>query len=345
MTGRRGFPANPLGLTSALFPNGFRKVTGLSAIPIVIPDEQGIARAVKALGAGRLVGMPTETVYGLAADAGNATAVARIYAAKGRPEFNPLIAHVASVEAAQAEGRFDPRALTLARTFWPGPLTLIVPVQVHGQVCELARAGLNTVGLRVPSHPVALALLRAFGKPLAAPSANPSGRLSPTTATHVAAELGDEPALVLDGGVCRKGIESTIIAVIPGAELRLLRPGAIGREEIEALVGPLQDGQTPGIMAPGQLASHYAPRARIRLNARSAAAGEVLLAFGPQAPDGAANLSGQGDLVEAAANLYRMLREIDVSGVETIAVMTIPEGGLGEAINDRLRRAAAPRDA
>lgn len=316
----------------------------MSANPVISPDEAGIARAVQALGAGRLVGLPTETVYGLAADATSAAAVARIYAAKGRPDFNPLIAHLASLEAAQTEGQFDERAEALARAFWPGSLTIVVPVQAGGQVCELARAGLTTIGLRVPSHPVAEALLKAFGKPLAAPSANPSGCLSPTDAAHVAAELAGQVALVLDGGVCRTGIESTIVAVMPGEQVRLLRPGAIGREQIESLVGPLADGHTPGIIAPGQLESHYAPTARVRLNADSAAAGEALLAFGPDAPVDALNLSKRGDLVEAAANLYRMLRELDAGGMATIAVMRIPEEGLGEAINDRLRRAAAPRD-
>lgn len=315
----------------------------MTAIPVVVPDEQGITRAVEALGAGRLVGMPTETVYGLAADAANPAAVAQIYAVKGRPEFNPLIAHVATLSAAQAEGRLDERARRLAQAFWPGPLTLIVPVQASGGVCELARAGLNTIGLRIPSHPAASGLLEAFGRPLVAPSANPSGRLSPTTAAHVAAELGNDVAMVLDGGLCQAGIESTIVAVLPGEPVRLLRPGATDRAAIEALLGPVGDGTTPGIMAPGQLASHYAPRARLRLNALRADPGEVLLGFGPDAPQEAPNLSRRGDLQEAAAKLYQVLREIDASGVQAIAVMPVPDTGLGEAINDRLRRAAAPR--
>ncbi len=315
----------------------------MSAIPVVSPDKDGIARAVRALGAGQLLGLPTETVYGLAADAANATAVARIYAAKGRPDFNPLIAHVTTLEAARLEGRFDQRAVALAKALWPGPLTLVVPVQAGGQVCELARAGLQTIGLRCPSHPVARALIQAFGRPLVAPSANPSGRLSPTSAAHVAAELDTRVTLVLDGGLCEAGIESTIIAVIPGEPVRLLRPGVIGRDVIESLVGKVSDGQTPGIMAPGQLATHYAPRAQVRLNAETARPGEAFLGFGPGAPDDVPNLSRRGDLVEAAANLYRMLRELDGTGVGSIAVMPIPQTGLGEAINDRLQRAAAPR--
>lgn len=336
------------GIAHGLTSNCFNPVSGwrptLNSIPVVNPDKKGIVRAVEALEAGRLLGMPTETVYGLAADAGNAAAVAQIYAVKGRPDFNPLIAHVASIEAAQTEGHLDERALRLAQAFWPGPVTLIVPVQDGGRVCELARAGLNTIGLRIPSHPVAQELLRAFGRPLVAPSANPSGRLSPTAAAHVAQELDDEVALVLDGGLCSAGIESTIIAVLPGEPIRLLRPGAADRAAIETLVGSIVAGQTPGIIAPGQLASHYAPRARLRLDALTAGPDEVLLGFGPNAPQGAPNLSVRGDLEEAAARLYQTLREIDATGVSAIAVMPVPETGLGEAINDRLRRAAAPRD-
>jgi L-threonylcarbamoyladenylate synthase len=287
--------------------------------------------------------MPTETVYGLAADAANAAAVAAIYAVKGRPAFNPLIAHFASIDAAQLEGQLDQRAQALAAAFWPGPLTLVVPVAQGGQVCELARAGLSTIALRVPGHPVAQALLKAVGGPLVAPSANPSGRLSPTSAQHVAAELPGGLAMVLDGGQSQAGIESTIVALLPGEPPRLLRHGAIAREQIEALVGPLLDGATPGVMAPGQLASHYAPRAALRLNAHAAGNGEVLLGFGPDTPQGAANLSAAGDTVEAAARLYQLLRELDASGAPTIAVMPIPNEGLGPAINDRLQRAAAPR--
>ncbi len=287
--------------------------------------------------------MPTETVYGLAADASNPEAVARVFAAKGRPSFNPLISHVASIEAATREGVFDERAIALANELWPGPLTLVVPVAGTARTCELARAGLSTIGLRVPQHPLARELLGAFDGPLSAPSANPSGRLSPTRSEDVARELGDRVSMVLDGGQCKAGIESTIVALSPDEPARLLRPGAIDRETIEALIGPLAEPVRDRISAPGQLASHYAPRAQLRLNAMGAEPGEVLLGFGLDAPADAANLSSAGDTVEAAANLYGLLRELDGSGVETIAVMPIPDTGLGEAINDRLRRAAAPR--
>lgn len=309
------------------------------------PVSAAVERAVAALRRGELVAMPTETVYGLAADAANPAAVAAIYSAKGRPAFNPLISHVASVDEAAIEGELDARARALADAFWPGPLTLVVPVTASCRSSELARAGLATIGLRVPQHPVTLALLAAFGGPLAAPSANPSGRLSPTRAEDVECEMGDTVAIVLDGGECRSGIESTIVSAIPGEPLRLLRPGAISRERIEAVAGPLRERDAGAVNAPGQLASHYAPRARLRLNAGQARAGEVLLGFGPGAPPDAANLSETGDSVEAAARLYRLLRELDASGADAIAVMPIPDAGLGEAINDRLRRAAAPREA
>ena len=310
---------------------------------IVTADPAGIARASAKLLEGQPVGMPTETVYGLAADATNSDAVARLYAIKNRPNFNPLITHVATTEMARSEGVLDERAESLAKAFWPGPLTLVVPAHAEGHTCELARAGLTTIALRVPAHPVAQALLKACNKPLAAPSANPSGQLSPTEAQHVANEIGAGVALVLDGGRCTAGIESTIVAVLPGEPLRLLRPGAIAREAIEALVGPLSSQTAAGITAPGQLDSHYAPRARLRLQAQSAKGGEQLLAFGPAGPSDAINLSPSGDLVEAAANLYRLLRQLDATGAHSIAVMPIPREGLGEAINDRLRRAAAPR--
>lgn len=316
----------------------------MTRAPLVAPDAEGIARAIAALDAGRAVGMPTETVYGLAADATDPRAVARIYAAKGRPHFNPLIAHVPDVDAARVEGELDDRALALAEAFWPGPLTLVVPVHGAGTVCELARAGLGTIGLRVPSHPVARRLLNAAGRPLAAPSANPSGRLSPTRAADVAEELGAGVALVLDGGPSNVGIESIIVAALPGEPLRLLRPGAIARADVEALVGPLSEARGDAVSAPGQLASHYAPRARLRLDAAGAEPGEVFIAFGPDAPSGAPNLSASGDTVEAAARLYALLRQLDAAGATAIAVAPIPEAGLGEAINDRLRRAAAPRD-
>ncbi len=309
----------------------------------VLRGPAAIERAAAILRHGRLVGMPTETVYGLAGDAASPVAVARIFAAKGRPRFNPLISHVASLQLAEAEGVLDERATALAEAFWPGPLTLVVPVAPTARTCELARAGLGTIALRIPGHPVAQALLEAFGGPVSAPSANPSGRLSPTRPEDVARELGAEVAMVLDGGHCAAGIESTIVSLLPGDPPRLLRPGAIARAPIEALVGSLAEPDREAVTAPGQLASHYAPRAALRLEAAQAREGETLLGFGPDAPPDAANLSASGDTVEAAANLYRMLRELDATGVETIAVMPIPEEGLGEAVNDRLRRAAAPR--
>lgn len=307
-------------------------------------DASAIEEARVALAEGHLVGMPTETVYGLAADATNPEAIARVYAAKGRPAFNPLISHVPSIDMACEEGLLDERALTLAHTFWPGPLTLVVPVNPDGRTCELARAGLDTIALREPSHPVARALLELHDGPLAAPSANPSGKLSPTSAEDVSLALDDEVALVIDGGRSHLGIESTIVAALPGEPLKLLRPGAISREEIEHVTGALADDQSGVITSPGQLSSHYAPNATLRLDARRRGRNEVLIGFGPNAPRTSLNLSKKGDTVEAAANLYRLLREADGRGVDRIAVMTIPNTGLGEAINDRLQRAAAPRD-
>ncbi len=306
-------------------------------------DSEQISAAVHAIRAGELVGMPTETVYGLAGDAANPEAVARIFAAKERPAFNPLISHVASVSLARREGMLDDRALKLAERFWPGPLTLVVPVADTARTSELARAGLDTIGLRVPGHDTARALLEAFGGPVSAPSANPSGRLSPTSADDVRRDLGDKLRLVLDGGNAERGIESSIVAVLPGRAPQLLRPGAIAREDLEAVVGTLADADGDTITAPGQLSSHYAPRAAVRLDATTPGPGEVLLGFGPGQPDADANLSPSGDTVEAAANLYRMLRELDARGADAIAVAPIPSTGLGEAINDRLRRAAAPR--
>ena len=315
----------------------------MSTIPIIPADEQGIERAARALREGRLVGMPTETVYGLAADAGDPEAVAAVYAVKGRPAFNPLIAHVESLAMARQEGEFDKRAVALAEAFWPGPLTLVVPAAATGTASELARAGLATIGLRVPAHPVARALLAAFGGPLAAPSANPSGRLSPTRSGDVAAEMQSGVALVLDGGACAAGIESTIVAVMPGEPLRMLRVGAIGRDTIEAEFGPLAALEDATVVAPGQLSSHYAPEAALRLDATRFETDESVLGFGPDAPAAALNLSPGGDTIEAAANLYRYLRRLDAAGPSRIAVMPIPNDGLGEAVNDRLRRAAAPR--
>jgi L-threonylcarbamoyladenylate synthase len=316
---------------------------------ILPADAEGIAAAAVALAAGDVVGVPTETVYGLAADATRGEAVARIYEAKGRPAFNPLIAHAAGIEDAMAHGLFDADALLLAEAFWPGPLTLVVPFRAGSAVSDLTRAGLDSIGLRVPSHPAALALLSAFGRPLAAPSANRSGRVSPTTAGAVAEELGERAALVLDGGACPVGLESTIVACLGGAP-RLLRPGGVPREAIEAALGrPLAEGAEPGpLRAPGLLASHYAPRAPVRCDAEPRP-GEAMLAFGDRPrpafipPERYRNLSPAGDLAEAAAGLFSALRALDATGPAAIAASPVPPTGLGEAINDRLRRAAAPR--
>jgi L-threonylcarbamoyladenylate synthase len=306
-------------------------------------DAAAIAEAARALKAGRLVVTPTETVYGLAADATNAEAVARIFAAKGRPRFNPLIMHVAGLAEAAREGEIDARGEKLVERFWPGPLTLVVARRAGSSAAELACAGLATIALRAPAHPVARALMAAAGVPIAAPSANKSGHVSPTLAAHAESELGDAVEMVLDGGACAVGLESTIVALTPDAPATLLRPGAITREEIEALIGPLADAASGKVQAPGMLESHYAPRARLRLDADAPAADEAYLGFGPDAPPFALNLSPSGDLTEAAAQLYAYLRKIDATGVGVIAVAPIPGEGLGEAIRDRLKRAAAPR--
>jgi L-threonylcarbamoyladenylate synthase len=317
----------------AVFPNSH----DLSGLP---PDA--IAAAAHVLAAGGLVAFPTETVYGLGADATSPEAVAKIYAAKGRPQFNPLISHVFSLEAAEREGLFTPEARRLSEAFWPGPLTLILPRAPGGTVCDLACAGLATVGLRIPAHPIALALLRAFGRPVAAPSANRSVRISPTQAADVAADLG-ATVHILDGGRCAVGVESTIVACLEGA-VSLLRPGGLSVEAIEAVLGhPLDQTPAKGIQAPGMLASHYAPNAALRLNAADLRAGEAGLDFGGALANASLDLSPGGDLQEAAANLYRYLRALDARGAKTIAVAAIPDKGLGAAINDRLRRAAAPR--
>ncbi|MGE7416852.1 L-threonylcarbamoyladenylate synthase [Methylobacterium tarhaniae] len=315
-------------------------------------DAGGIAEAGALLRAGRLVAVPTETVYGLGADAGNPAAVAGIYAAKERPRFNPLIAHLPDLAAARREGDFGAEALRLAQAFWPGPLTLVVPVAAGGRVCDLARAGLPSVALRVPGSPLARAVLAAAGCPVAAPSANRSGRVSPTQADHVRGDLDGRIAAILDGGPCPVGVESTIVACLDGPPV-LLRPGGVPRVAIEAVLGrklalpSALAGAAP--VSPGLLASHYAPRAAVRLDATEIRPGEAALLFGPTAPrglDAAAtflNLSPAGDLAEAAAHLFASLRRLDASGVATIAVAPIPEAGLGEAIRDRLARAAAPR--
>lgn len=302
-------------------------------------DAAAIAHAARLLREGRLVAFPTETVYGLGADACNGQAVAGIFAAKGRPRFNPLIVHVMDLAEAERHATFSDMARRLAREFWPGALTLILPRRAGASLSELVSAGLDTVALRVPAHPVANALLREAGLPIAAPSANLSGKVSATTAAHVADGLKDRLDFILDGGPTPLGLESTVIGFEEDIPV-LLRPGAIAREEIEAVVGPLaQAGKT--IRSPGQLETHYAPNAALRLNICNPDRDELLLGFGPS-PDATLNLSPAGDLREAAANLFAMLRALDRQG-KSIAVMPIPEAGLGEAINDRLRRAAAPR--
>ncbi len=313
----------------------------MSASRIVAASDAAITEAARLLRAGKLVAFPTETVYGLGADAGNDEAIAALYRAKGRPAHNPLIVHVATLAEAEALAEFDDAARLLARTFWPGSLTLVLRKRAGARIAAAVTAGLDTVALRIPDHPVALALLRATGRPLAAPSANPSGRVSPTRAEHVAAGLADR---VLDGGPSRVGIESTVVALDGGA--RLLRPGGIAAADIERALGRAlatgADAARP--QSPGQLASHYAPRARVRMNAISVSAKEGVLNFGANALRGAKtaiSLSERGDLGEAAANLYAALRTLDDAGVETIAVVPIPEEGLGAAINDRLRRASA----
>jgi len=307
-----------------------------------------VPAAAAVLASGGLVALPTETVYGLAASATDGAAVAALYAAKGRPRFNPLICHVAGLAMAEAHGRLDDRARALGRAFWPGPLTLVVPLREASPIHPLALAGLDTVGLRFPQG-VAGAVIAALGRPLAMPSANRSGRVSPTTAAHVAAEFGDGLPLLLDAGPSPVGIESTIVA-LTGAEPALLRPGGVPREEIEAALGErLAEPRSGVVAAPGMLASHYAPAAPVRLDVEEVRAGEALLAFGPDLPAGSdraamiRNLSPRGDLGEAAANLFAHLRALDAARPAAIAAAPIPYTGLGEAIRDRLARAAAPR--
>ena len=325
----------PLGLSTRLLPAG----------------ADAVAEAARCLRNGGLVGFPTETVYGLGADAANPAAIARLYQAKGRPAFNPLIAHVGDLKAAEAIARFDSQARALAQAFWPGPLTLVLPKAQNCPIADLATAGLNTVAVRVPAHNVARALLQAFGGAVVAPSANRSGHVSPTTAAHVLADLDGRIDLILDGGPVEVGVESTIIGCFD--EPVLLRAGGLPREAIERLLGrallaPQEpDPDSPHPLAPGMLASHYAPRARVRLQATDVHPGEALLAFGPDALPGldkavaVMNLSESGDLTEAATKLFGYLRALDTYGAAGIAVMPVPGHGLGEAINDRLRRAAA----
>jgi L-threonylcarbamoyladenylate synthase len=323
---------------------------------ILKADPTAVAAAARCLAAGGLLAFPTETVYGLGADACNGQAVARLYEAKGRPSFNPLICHVQDQAAAARLGALDADAARLAQALWPGPLTLVVPKRPDGAVAELATAGLATIALRVPDHPVARAILAAFGRPVVAPSANRSGHVSPTTAAHVLADLRGRIDLIIDGGPTPVGVESTIVACLDRPVL--LRPGGLPRAEIERALGHalsqapdgpvmVEDGGAP--TAPGQFASHYAPRASLRLDAGDVHPGEALLAFGPALPPGAVkaarvlNLSPRGDLIEAAANLFSHLRALDAPDVAMIAVMPVPHQGLGEAINDRLRRGQAPR--
>ena len=322
---------------------------------LVLPaGDAALAAAARALAEGGLVAFPTETVYGLGADATNPAAIARLYAAKGRPAFNPLIAHVDDLAAARLIGRFDATALRLAETFWPGPLTLVLPRTPDCAVADLATAGLDTIAIRIPAHPVAREILRRFGRPVVAPSANLSGHVSPTTAAHVQGDLAGRIDLIIDGGAVAVGVESTIVGIFE--QTMLLRPGGLPRADIERVLGqtlrqppPDADGNGARPLAPGMLASHYAPRTRVRLDAMQLEPGEALLAFGSNVISGidaaatVMNLSLRGDLTEAAANLFGHLRALDAQGAHGIAVMPIPDHGLGEAINDRLRRAAVGR--
>ena len=311
------------------------------------PSLGEIGEAARALRTGKLVAFPTETVYGLGGDATNDRAVAAIFAAKGRPSFNPLIVHVSNVSAAAQFAELSAKALAVAKRFWPGPLTLVLPRRRDCKISLLATAGLDSVAIRVPAHKIAQTLLMMAGVPLAAPSANPSGRLSPTTADHVLGDLDDKVEFVIDDGPCAIGVESTVLSLLDDKP-RILRPGAVTAEQIaELLQEPVEtamgaeDATAP--RSPGRLLSHYAPSLPMRLDAASAEPGEALLGFGPGAPKDALNLSATGDLQEAAANLFAMLRRLDDPKHRAIAVMPIPESGLGHAINDRLRRAAAPR--
>lgn len=312
------------------------------------PRKNGIAEAALVLSTGGLVAFPTETVYGLGADARNGQAVASVYAAKGRPAFNPLIVHVANLDLAKQFACFNTLALKLASAFWPGPLSLVLPLRDGHGLSELVTAGLDSVAIRIPQHPTAQALLEAFGGPLAAPSANPSGRISPTNASHVMADMNGKIDGVLDGGACAVGLESTILKVAD-TDVSLLRAGGIPVESIAQALGRKiatpSDPATP--QSPGQLQSHYAPHARVRLDANTIEKNEVLLGYGPDCAAAALNLSKTGNLVEAAANLFSYLRRIDTiasdGNIPTIAISPIPKTGLGLAINDRLNRAAAPR--
>lgn len=315
----------------------------------ILPAADAQAPALALLRAGEVIAIPTETVYGLAGDATNGVAVARIFEAKGRPRFNPLIAHVADMSMAESIGIFDPLSRKLADAFWPGPLTLVVPLRPDAGIHPLVTAGLSTIALRMPRG-FGAGLISALGRPLAAPSANSSGKISATSAEAVRADLGEKIPLVVDAGATPVGLESTILKVEDGG-LRLLRPGGVPAEEIERVAGrPINRNRAGNVEAPGMLASHYAPGAAVRLDAVEVRPGEALLAFGPVRAKGAGkalailNLSDRGDLREAATNLFSYLKSLDASGAKVIAVEPIPTAGLGEAINDRLSRAAAPRD-
>jgi L-threonylcarbamoyladenylate synthase len=305
---------------------------------IVAADTAGIARAAEVLRAGGLVALPTETVYGLAARADSEAAIAAIYRAKGRPEFNPLIVHVANLEQAESLAVFDDRARELVARFWPGPLTLVLPLRESAPVAPAVTAGLATIALRMPAHPVMQAVLAAAGVPLAAPSANRSGAVSPTTAAHVEASFGAAAPLVLDGGECPQGLESTIVA-LRDEGWQLLRPGPVAKSAVAALLGDAMAVASERVEAPGQLAQHYSPGKPLRLGAKAAGEGEFLIGFGPVPGD--CSLSPAGDLAEAAARLYACLHQAAASGCRRIAVAPVPEDGIGAAINDRLRRAAA----
>lgn len=310
--------------------------------PNVLPaDADGIAEAVRVLQAAGTVAVPTETVYGLAARADSDAAVAAIYRAKGRPDFNPLIVHVPDLAAAEVLAEFEERARTLAAAFWPGPLTMILPRRADAPLAAAVTAGLPTVALRVPAHPVMRGVLAACRLPLAAPSANRSGGVSPTSAAHVAASLGARAGMILDGGETQQGLESTIVALRPGSGWHVLRPGPVTEADIAAVLGAYADAMTPGavrIEAPGQLASHYAPGKPVRLGALVAEPDEYLIGFGKVA--GAISLSATGDLAEAAARLYACLHLAAAAPHSRIAVAPVPDDGIGVAINDRLRRAA-----
>lgn len=321
-------------------------MTAAALSPVREATPSAVAAAAQIIRGGGLVAFPTETVYGLGANAESEEAVASIFAAKGRPRFNPLIVHIHDLAQAETLAQFSPAARKLAQAFWPGGLTLVLPRKAGTNLSLLVSAGLDTVALRAPSNAIAQNLLQSAGVPIAAPSANVSGSISPTTAQHVEQSLGNSVDLILDGGATELGIESTIVGFDRGSAV-LLRSGAISRQAIEAIAGSLANPNTSGIRAPGQLESHYAPRARLRLNVSAPQEREALLAFGPHVPRGAKttlNLSPRGELKEAAANLFAMLRLLD-SRADAIAVMPVPDEGLGEAINDRLRRAAAPRSA